>query len=188
MENWQNMICRFQMAVSETEKGEFDLLVSKFQPLRWEGPPARKTNRGVNMWNSQSIHFILMMTKIYVNYGDLHANELLRDAILSTNVSVKAKKSCDHHASGNFISKQMVNSCIWQERQLQKPTYLRWKKTSQNSVLFVFKTAWAHGKHEVQLENLNPFPILKLFAQTRNITAWELINKNGIRKKYYNCF
>ena len=33
MENWQNMICRFQMAVSETEKGEFDLLVSKFQPF-----------------------------------------------------------------------------------------------------------------------------------------------------------
>ena len=50
-----------------------------------------------------------MMTKIYVNYGDLHANELLRDAILSTNVSVKAKKSCDHHASGNFISKQIVS-------------------------------------------------------------------------------
>ena len=146
--------------------------------LSWEGPPARKTNRGVNIWNSHSIHFILMMTKIYVNYGDLHANELLRDAILSTNVSVKAKKSCDHHASGNFISKQMVNSCIWQERQLQKPTYLRWKKTSQNSILFVFKTVLALGKHEVQLENLNPFSILKLFAQTWNMTARQLINKH----------
>ena len=33
MENWQNIICRFQMAESETEKGEFDLLVSKFQPF-----------------------------------------------------------------------------------------------------------------------------------------------------------
>ena len=32
--------------------------------LSWEGPPARKTNRGVNIWNSHSIHFILMKTKI----------------------------------------------------------------------------------------------------------------------------
>ena len=34
------------------------------------------------------------------------------------------------------------------------------------------------GKHEVQPENLNPFSILKLFAQTWNMTARQLINKH----------
>ena len=33
MEIWQDMIGGFQMAVSETEKDEFDLLVSNFRSL-----------------------------------------------------------------------------------------------------------------------------------------------------------